>query len=230
MFQRISDIIWWIAVLVIAAWAVLACVKAGCAATYYWPSSVTRWVRTPSWYEVKHDGQTLQSVADYLLPEGNAQEKWLYGQELALIRGCRAATVVPKGTRVRIGYYHVYHGPASRYHTSGMRSWHVAVLAGMRFGVRPSVLIGIRLHEGGNRLNPRSPWGCKPHGGYTFRAEAMKAAEIVRRHANRKGWDGWSPTRGDLDQLGGYYTKGKWGAVNAGWGACVFAVMHRAEG
>lgn len=197
---------------------------------YCWPSSTTRWTRAATWYEVKHTGQSLASVAHYLLPEGNPQETWLYAQELAAIRGVPAATIIPKGTRLRVSVYKPYHGPASRYHTVGIRTWHVAVLAGMRFRVRPSALVGIRLHEGGNRLSPRSPWGCKPHGGYTFRGEAMKAAEIVRRHANRKGWDSWKPTRTDLDRLGGYYTKGDWGAVNTGWGACISAIMQRAEG
>lgn len=208
---------------------ILCLPREGCAA-YYWPTNVPRWTRTGSWYEVKHDGQTLQSVANHLLADGTAQDKWLYGQELVAIRRVPAATIIPRGSQVRVGCYHRYHGPASRYHTVGMREYHLCVMAGMRYGVRPSLLVGVRLHEGGNRYPAWSPWGCKPHGKYTLRQEAFLAAKIVRRHANRVGWNAWNPTRAQLQRLGGYYTTGRWSAVNTHWGNCVHAIMHRAEG
>jgi len=230
MFRSLSDALAAAAiVLVLAALLVVALPRRGCADTY-WPRGVPRWMRAASWYEVKHDGQTLYSVARYLLPEGNGQDKWLYAQELAAIRGVPAATKLRRGALVRIGHYKLYHGPRSRYATVDMRTWHLCVMAGMRYGVRPSVLVGIRLHEGGNRLRAYSPWGCKPHGSYTLRQEAFLAARIVARHARHVGWDAWRPRAHDLVSLGGYYTTGCWGTTNAGWARNVKAIMDRAEG
>lgn len=126
--------------------------------------------------------------------------------------------------------YRAYQGPQSCYATVDLRTWHVCAMAGMRYGVRPSLLAGVRFHEGGNHLASRAPFGCQPYGSYTLRDEAMMAARIVRRHADRYGWDGWAPTRPWCDRLGGYYTTGRWGATNSHWGSCVWAIMRRAEG
>lgn len=229
MFEHTSKLVTGVIILVAMGILTVLCLRA-CHAGHYWPSDVQRWTREASYYEVKHEGQTLRSVANHLLPEGTGQERWLYAQELAAIRGASATTVMPKGTLLRVGRYRPYNGPARNYYTVGMRSYHLSVMYGMRFGVRPSLLVGIRLHEGGNDCRNSAAWGVEAYRGKGLRVQAREAARIVRRHANRFGWDAWHPTRYWLNRLGGYYTTGHYSATNTHWGGDVAAVMVRAGG
>jgi len=218
-----------IVVMAMAGQSVKGRMGAAEAAPLLWPAEVQRYTRVGGYLTVP-SGESCYEAAGRLVPQASAQERWLVGQELAAINNLRAGRVPHGQQRLRVPIYRPYHGARSCYATVDLRTWHVCVMAGMRYGVRPSLLVGIRVHEGGNRPSPRAPWGCKPYGSYGLRDEAMMAARIVRRHADRYGWDAWAPTRGRCDRLGGYYTTGRWAASNEHWGACVWAIMRRAEG
>jgi len=208
-----------------AALLVTLCVSEGGA----WPENVPRYTRVPGHYAIRAGGDCYD-VARRLLPQGTRQQHWLVAQEIAAINGVSAGTALPRGHRMRVPIYRRYRGAAGNYATVDIRTWHVCVLAGMRYGIRPSTLVGVRLHEGGNWPQPRSYFGCKPYGAYNLRAEAYKSASILARVCRRYGYCGWHLSRAEIERMGYYYKWGKWGGRAGHWAACVQTISRRAEG
>jgi len=194
-----------------------------------WPQNVPRYTRVGGWYTIRAGGDCYD-VAGRLLLESTAQERWLVAQEVAAVNGLRASAALPAGHRLRVPIYRRYKGAADNYATVDIRTWHVCVLAGMRYGIRPCVLVGVRLHEGGNWPQPTSYFGCKPYGAYSLRAEAYKSASILARVCDRYGYCGWHLSRAELERVGYYYKWGKWGGQAEDWARCVQTISRRAEG